>query len=56
MEQPQVRTRPMRHLMAFNPLEIVAIDFVKLDKGKGGYEDVLIITDVLYKVSSSCTM
>ena len=39
----------MRHLMAFSPLEIVAIDFVKLDKGKGGYEDVLVITDVYTK-------
>ena len=43
--EPKPRT-PMRHLLAFRPLEVVAIDFVKLDKGKGGYEDVLVITDV----------
>ena len=52
VEQPQVRT-PMRHLLAFNPLEIVAIDFVKLDKGKGGYEDVLVMTDVYTKLAQA---
>lgn len=40
---------PQRHLLAFRPQEIVAVDFLKLDKGRGGYEDVLVITDVFSK-------
>lgn len=47
---PQVRT-PQRHLLAFRPLELVAIDFLKLDKGKGGFEDVLVVTDAFTKFS-----
>ena len=50
--QPRVRT-PMRHLMAFSPLEIIAIDFVKLDPGKGRFEDVLVITDVYTKLAQA---
>ena len=37
--QPRITT-PMRHLIAFRPLEVVAIDFVKIDRGSGGVEDV----------------
>ena len=40
---PSLRT-PMRHLTAFKPLEVLAVDFLKLDKGRGGHEDVLIMT------------
>lgn len=40
---------PRRHLLAFQPFELVAIDFLKLDVGKGGYEDVLVITDAFTK-------
>ena len=29
-KQPKLRT-PLRHLLAFSPLEVIAIDFVKLD-------------------------
>ncbi len=50
--QPQVRV-PMRHLLAFRPLEVLAVDFVKVDKGRGGYEDVLIKTDVYTKFSQA---
>lgn len=39
--------------MAFRPLEIVAIDFLKLDVGKGGYEDVLVLTDAFTKYSQA---
>lgn len=46
--QPVPRV-PMRHLLAFRPLEILAIDFVKIDRGRGGYEDVLVMTDVYTK-------
>ena len=41
---PKVRP-PLRHLLAFRPLELVALDFVKVDRGKGGMEDILTITD-----------
>ena len=43
--QPKLRTS-LGHLLAFSPLEVVAIDFFKIDEGKGGFEDVLVITDV----------
>ena len=46
--EPQART-PMRHLIAFKPLEVLAIDFVKVDRGHGGCEDVLVMTDVFTK-------
>ena len=35
----------MRHLLAFKPMERLAIDFLKLDRGHGGVEDVLVMTD-----------
>ena len=41
---PKVRP-PLRQLLAFRPLELVALDFVKVDWGKGGMEDILTITD-----------
>ena len=50
--QPHPRA-PMRHLIAFRPLEILAIDFVKFDRGIGGYEDVLVMTDVYTKFSQA---
>lgn len=45
---PTVRP-PMRHLLAFRPLERLAIDFLKLDRGHGNYEDVLVMTDSFTK-------
>jgi len=39
----------MGHLRASKPLEIVALDFLKLDKAANGLEDVLIITDIFTK-------
>lgn len=45
---PTIRT-PMRHLLSFRPLERLAIDFMKLDKGKGNMEDVLVMTDSFTK-------
>ena len=50
--QPKPKV-PMRHYMAFRPLELVAIDFVKIDKGRGGFEDVLVITDAYTKCSQA---
>lgn len=37
--------------MASRPLEIVSIDFLKLDRGSGGFEDVLVFTDVFTKLA-----
>ena len=49
---PIPTVRPlMRHLLAFKPMELVAMDFLKLDKGKGVIEDVLTITDAFSKWS-----
>ena len=45
---PKIRP-PMRHLLAFKPLERLAIDFVKLDPGRGKFEDVLVMTDSFTK-------
>ena len=45
---PVIRT-PMRHLLAFRPMERLAIDFLKLDRGRGGFEDVLVMTDSFTK-------
>ncbi len=52
---PTVRT-PMRHLHAFRPLERLSIDFLKLDRGHGNYEDVLVMTDSFTKfaVATPC--
>ena len=46
----------MRHLLAFRPLERLAIDFLKLDSGRGNYEDVLVMTDSFTKfaVAAAC--
>ena len=41
---PVVRP-PLRNLLAFKPLERLAIDFLKLDRGRGGYGDVLVMVD-----------
>ena len=41
----------MRHLLAFQPLERLAIDFLKLDVGKGNIENVLVMTDSFTKFS-----
>ena len=41
----------MRHLLAFRPQEVLAVDFLKLGQGYEGYEDVLVMIDI-YSVSS----
>ena len=45
---PTVRA-PMQHLLSFRPLERLAIDFLKLDRGRGNIEDVLVMTDSFTK-------
>ena len=44
---------PRRHLLAFRPMELVAMDFLKLDRGKGGFEDVLVVTDAFTKFAQA---
>ena len=51
-QAPAVRP-PMRHVLAFKPLERLAIDFLKLDRGKGGFEDVLVMTDSFTKFAQA---
>ena len=46
---PPTGLPPMRHLLAFKPLERLAVDFLKLDRGHGGFEDVLVMTDSFTK-------
>ena len=41
--------QPPGHLVATQPLEVVAMDFLKLDRASDGREDVLIMTDVFTK-------
>ena len=36
---------PLSSIHTSEPLELVCIDFLKLDKSKGGYENVLVVTD-----------
>ena len=49
---PVVRA-PMRHLLSFTPKECLAIDFLILDRGRGGYEDVLVMTDSYTKYAAA---
>ena len=51
-QTPVVRP-PLRNLLAFKPLERLAIDFLKLDRGRGGYEDVLVMTDSFTKFAQA---
>ena len=39
----------MRHLLAFRPMERLGIDFMRVDRGRGGYEQVLVMTDAFTK-------
>ena len=44
------KARPlMQHLLAFRPLELLAIDFLKVDRGRHGMEDILVCTDAFTK-------
>lgn len=45
---PKTKSR-MCHLLASKPLDIIAIDFTILEMSRGGYENVLVITDVFSK-------
>lgn len=38
-------------ILAREPMELLAIDFLSLEKGKGGFEHVLVVTDSFTKYS-----
>ena len=42
---------PLVPILATEPLELLAIDFLSLEKGKRGYENVLVVTDSFTKYS-----
>ena len=43
----QQKRAPLINITTFQPLELVCLDFLKLETSKGGYEHVLVITDHL---------
>ena len=52
---PALRTTSS-HLLASRPLEILAIDFTKLDTASDGRENVLVLTDVFSKFTKAIPM
>ena len=52
VQTPVIRP-PLRKLLAFKPLERLAIDFLKWDRGRSGYEDVLVMTDSFTKFAQA---
>ena len=40
-----IRATELVNITSSFPMELVCIDFLKLDRSRGGYEDVLVITD-----------
>ena len=49
---PKIHTK-MGSLSAKKPLEVVAMDFTMLEKSTGGFENVLVITDVFTKYTQA---
>ena len=44
-KSPTNNRAPLINITTFQPLELVCLDFLKLETSKGGYEHVLVITD-----------
>ncbi|KAJ8024914.1 ADP-ribosylation factor-like protein 5B [Holothuria leucospilota] len=45
LTRPSTKKAPLVNIKVSAPLELVAIDFLKLDRSSEGYENVLVITD-----------
>lgn len=45
MEIPRSPKVPMQSILTSEPMELTAVEFLSLEKGKGGFENVLVITD-----------
>ena len=43
------------HLITNNPLDLVCLDFIKIDQSKGGEENILVMTDAFTKFSVAVT-
>ena len=50
-KSPDPPRAPMVPILAGEPMELLAIDFLSLEKGKGGFEHVLVVTDSFTKYS-----
>ena len=50
-KSPDPPRAPMVPILAREPIELLAIDFLSLEKGKGGFEHVLVVTDSFTKYS-----
>nr|KAG5706518.1 hypothetical protein BaRGS_028689 [Batillaria attramentaria] len=53
LNQPQSLRTTSGHLLASRPLEVLAVDFSKLEMASDGREDVLVITDVFTKFTQA---
>ena len=48
---PDPPRAPMKSFIAKEPMELLAIDFLSLERGKGGFENILVVTDSFPKFS-----
>lgn len=44
---------PIGHLIAFHPMEILAMDYTLLEKSSDGRENVLVMTDIFSKITQA---
>lgn len=50
-KSPDPPRAPMKSILTKEPMELLAIDFLSLEKGKGGLENILVVTDNFTKFS-----
>ena len=50
-KSPDPPRAPMKSILTKEPMELPAIDFLSLEKGKGGFENILVVTDSFTKFS-----
>ena len=48
---PDPPRAPMKSFIAKEPMELLAVDFLSLERGKGGFENILVVTDSFTKFS-----